>query len=274
MSRHPILKKRVRHVIIMTLAGSGIVLFLGSMSRSPGTASSERASISLAQSGTAIPHRHEAISSAGTSTAASTAAAPDQTARARVNEDYGRLPLRFEPNQGHVDSRVRFLSRGSGYNLFLTPDEAVLSLSVVTQPPSVRGGIRSPGGYAPHDAGLKRATLRMKPIGGSPNPAIRGLEELAGRSNVFIGGDRKSWREGIRGYGRVEYRDVYPGVDLTYYGNQRQLEYDFVVSPGADPSSIRLKFDGADRMMVDESGDLVLSTPVGDVHQHKPLVYQ
>src|SRR2546428_259370 len=82
--------------------------------------------------------------------------------------------------------------------------------------------------------------------------------ELPGKSNYFIGNDPKKWRANIANYAKVRYRNVYPGVDLVYYGNQQQLEYDFVVGPGADPGRIALRFQGADRLEVDTEGDLVL----------------
>src|SRR5205814_1127599 len=84
----------------------------------------------------------------------------------------------------------------------------------------------------------------------------------------------KRWRTNVPQYARVWCRNAYPGVDLVYYGNSRQIEYDFLVAPGADPEVIRLAFAGARRMELDSNGDLVLRTRVGDVRQHRPYVYQ
>src|SRR5262249_49133778 len=118
------------------------------------------------------------------------------------------------------------------------------------------------------------AVLRMKLAGANRMPQVIGLEELPGTSNYFAGRDSKRWRTNIPTYSKVKYGSVYPGVDLVYYGNQRQLEYDFVVAPGTDPKTIRLVFTGADNLTVDDRGDLSLETAGGRVRMHKPLIYQ
>jgi hypothetical protein len=171
---------------------------------------------------------------------------------ARVQEGYGRLPLSFEPNQGQTDGHVKFLSRGSGYTLFLTSSEAVLTLTK-----SIDGTV-----------------LRMKTIGANSASRIEGLQKLPGPVNYFIGKDPSKWHTNIPSYAKVRYENVYPGVDLIYYGNQRQLEYDFVVAPGADPGAIKLAFEGADNIESDASGNLIVRTAGGDLHMQKPLVYQ
>src|SRR5439155_646519 len=107
-----------------------------------------------------------------------------------------------------------------------------------------------------------------------PAPLVSGLEELPGRANYFIGNDPAQWRTNVPTYAKVHYREVYPGIDLVYYGNQRQLEYDFIVAPGADPQSIVLDFQGADRVEVNAKGELVLHTAVGSIRQQKPIIYQ
>ncbi len=194
--------------------------------------------------------------------------------RLKLAESYGKLPLSFEANQGQTDSRVRFLSRGNGYSLFLTPTEAVLTLRGPAEAGS--SGFHAAPGPAeraalPPNGG---AVLRMKLLGSNPAPRATGLEELPGKSNYFIGNDPKQWRTGVPNYGKVRFESVYPGVDLVYYGNQRQLEYDFVVAPGADPSAITLGFAGAERLEIDSQGELALQTSAGEVRWHKPVVYQ
>jgi hypothetical protein len=182
----------------------------------------------------------------------------DQKTRARVSEAYGRLPIRFEENAGQTGAEVKFLARGDGYNLFLTQSEAVLIL------PRLRS--RS-------DADAQ-SVVRMKLIGADPAPQMEGLDRLPGRSNYLIGRDESRWRRNVASFAKVRYRSVYPGIDLIYYGNQRQLEYDFVVAPSADPQMIRLGFEGADQIEIDAQGDLVLQTAYGEVRQRKPLAYQ
>jgi len=166
------------------------------------------------------------------------------------------VPLSFEPNQGQAASTVQFLSRGSGYALFLTPGQVVLNLER-----------RQPASAASVD------TLRMSLIGASPKANAVGLAPQPGVVSYFIGNDPKKWRSGIPTFGKVEYPQVYPGVNLVFYGNQRQLEYDFVVAPGADPSRIAWRIDGA-RASVDAEGNLALSAPNGPASFKKPVLYQ
>ena len=163
-------------------------------------------------------------------------------------DNYGNLPLSFEKNQGQTDARVQFLSRGHGHTLFLTSTEAVLASG--------------------HDV------FRMKLAGANPASRAEGVEQQIARSNYFIGSDSTKWRTGIPNYGRVRFTEVYPGIDLVYYGKDRHLEYDWIVKPGADPSKIRLKFAGVKGMRVDRNGDLVLQTASGEIRQKKPIVYQ
>jgi len=182
---------------------------------------------------------------------------------ARVSETYGKLPLHFEANRGQTDKDVHFLSRGPGYSLYLTSGEAVLVLA-------------KPNAGAKHDAKapVKSVALRMSLVGAARKPVVSGLDEQTGKANYFIGKDPAKWRTNVPTYAKVHYRNVYPGIDLVYYGNQRQLEYDFVIAPGVDPKKIVLAFKGADKVQIDSRGDLVVRAAGGDIRQHKPIVYQ
>jgi hypothetical protein len=168
---------------------------------------------------------------------------------------YGQIPLSFELNQGQTDSQVNFLSRGDGYALFLSPGQAVLSLD------------RSAGSAA-------QDVVTMKLVGANPAAPAVGLEQQPGISNYFIGNDPSRWRAKVPNYGQVEYQNIYPGINLIYYGNQRQLEYDFQVAPGADASRIQLAFTGVQGMSVDAQGNLDLHTAGGDVIERAPILYQ
>jgi len=114
----------------------------------------------------------------------------------------------------------------------------------------------------------------MKLKGANGAADVEGLDLLPGKSNYLIGRDPKRWRIGVPEYARVRFRDVYPGVDLLYYGTQQQLEYDLVLNAGADPAAITFAFEGADHVRIDATGDLVLTTAAGEIRQHKPIVYQ
>ena len=200
------------------------------------------------------------------------AAAASAATDARVSETYVELPLHFEANQGQVRKDVRFLSRGSGYNLYLTADEAVLVLT----PPNAYAKRKQHGAQAQPEsrAQAKSTALRISLVGAARKPVVSGLEEQPGKANYFIGNDPAKWRTNVPTYSAVRYGEVYPGVDLVYHGKQRQLEYDFVVAPGADPNRIELDFSGADKMEIDAQGDLVLHVGGSTIRQHKPVLYQ
>jgi hypothetical protein len=197
--------------------------------------------------------------------------------RQRIAAEYGKLPLSFEANRGQSDQRVKFISRGQGYSLFLTDTEVVLALthshgSAKVPPPDWAQKTRASGMEA--GSGAASAVLRVKLAGANPAARIEGLDERPGRSNYFIGNDPAKWRTDVPQYAKVRYRDVYPGVDLVYYGNQQHVEHDFIVAPGADPSRIRFSVNGADRMKLSAAGELVLHTTGGDVRLRKPTIYQ
>ncbi len=172
--------------------------------------------------------------------------------RAGVHVDLAQLPLRFEPNEGQTDPRVDFLARGAGYGLFLTADHAVLTLR----------------------SSQKSSIVRMQLAGGNPAATVTGASLLPGKSNYFIGNDPAKWHRDIPQFAQVRYQDVYPGVNLAYYGNQGQLEYDFEVAPGADPGQIALRFQGPEKARLDGEGNLILASSNGELTLKAPHIYQ
>jgi len=190
--------------------------------------------------------------------------------QSRIAANFGNLPLSFEPNRGQTDGQVKFLSRNSHYNLFLTPDEAVFTLPTrSTDKNTNRSGMRDKASW--NDS---QAVLRLQIHGANPSAKVRGGDLLAGHTNYLIGRDSSKWIQDIPQYARVNYTDVYPGVDLTFYGHQRQLEFDFIVKAGAKPAAIGLNVEGAQKIQLDNTGDLVLSSEAGDLRLHKPVAYQ
>jgi hypothetical protein len=159
-------------------------------------------------------------------------------AAANPKLDYGKLPLTFEANQGQVDPAVRFLSRGHRYTMFLTPAETVVRL---------QGKEES-------------AVVRWQMAGGNRNALITGEGALSSKSNYFRGNDPKQWKTDVPNFARVRYEDIYPGIDVVYHGNQRQVEYDFTVAPNANPNRIRMSFQDARSMALRKDGALVLHT--------------
>ncbi len=188
----------------------------------------------------------------------STMARAESDTLTRLRADYVQTPIYFEPNLGQSADPVKFLARGPGYALFLTADEAVLAL------------------HPPRSGNEPAAVIRTRLEGAArnPEPLIEGLEKLPGISNYLLGKDRAQWRTKVPHYRRVRYAEVYPGVDLVYYGNPQQLEHDFIVAPGADPAQIQLAISGANRVRVNAEGDLILTVPGGEVVQQAPRIYQ
>jgi hypothetical protein len=201
-----------------------------------------------------------------------------------LSERYGQLPLVFEPNVGQTDRRVKFLSRAQGSLLFFTQDQVVMSLSAPPREARDTSNARHSFQHADHKdrAPQNKDVLRMTLVHANPAAKITPLDPLSGKSNYFIGSDPSKWHTNIPTYGKVRYEDVYPGIDLVYYGNQRQLEYDFVVKPGVDPHAISLQVSAADsqstagdpRLKIVSDGELVVETDHGELRFHKPVVYQ
>jgi hypothetical protein len=173
------------------------------------------------------------------------------------------LPLSFEINQGQADPLIDFVAHGHGYVLSLSAGEAQLSLR---QPRT------SPGGTG--TAVERTSVVRIQPLGVAALPRAMAEEPLQGITNYFVGNDSSQWHTEVSTFGRVRYLDIYPGVDLVYYGNQGQLEYDFVVAPGAEVNLIRLGISGADDVAVDGAGDLVMQVAGRQLRQRHPVLYQ
>jgi hypothetical protein len=205
--------------------------------------------------------------------AAAAPSAPDSSPvrNAQVAQQYAQLPFSFEAIQGQAGARTKFLSRGNGYGIDLTGDAAVLSLCRAAQgtagrnAASIGGRLRRP---------VTCEAIRMRLEGASLTAAPIGEEKLPGTINYFIGNEPAHWRTGIPTFAKVRYKGVYPGIDLVYYGSQRQLEYDFVAAPGADPRTIQLRFDPATKVRRTPSGDLVVSAASAGFTFRKPAIYQ
>jgi hypothetical protein len=194
--------------------------------------------------------------------------------KARIVENYGKLPLSFEANQGQADKRVKFLSRGNAYGLYLTGNEAVLTLRKTVYG-AVRPGLQRK--LRPRQKSAPPDVVRMQLAGASGKMEPRGEEQLPGTANYFIGSDSAKWRTSIPTYAKVHYTGIYRGIDLVYYGNPSdggQLEFDFAVAPHADPRRIQLRFDGPSRLRLAANGDLVVTTADGALAFHQPVVYQ
>ena len=198
--------------------------------------------------------------------------------RGRVLASLDALPLAFEANQGQMDPQVKYMARGNGYTVFLTPNDTVFALrsSSKSSPTNInRKFAANATGKTVRDRGKETAAaVYMKLMGANPQPQIVAGRELPGQTNYYTGNDPTKWQTGVKQYAGVSYREIYPGVDMAFHGQQRQLEFDFLVAPGASVAPIAMAFAGAKRLATDKSGNLVLSSAAGDVLLHKPVAYQ
>src|SRR5450432_530974 len=199
------------------------------------------------------------------STAAKTSV---QKPAATIAAQYGRTPLAFEENRGQSSPEAKFLARGAGYEIFLTPEESVF---VLRAPSAVNASkIKSPKFASNSSASI----LRMKLLGANVAPVLASEDQLPGVTNYLLGKNPANWRTNIPNYRRVKEHNAYPGIDLVYYGTQGQLEYDFVVGAHQDPSVIRFSVQGADKLNTSSDGDLLVSIRGGQLKFHKPYAYQ
>lgn len=165
----------------------------------------------------------------------------------------GQMPLSFFPNEGQANPQIKFAARAAGFNLLLKSSEVVLALQ--------------------NKAGDTVDAVRTKFVGANQNPQISGVKQLATVSNFYTGKNPANYRTNVPHFAQVRYEQIYPGVDLVYYEQRGQVEYDFIVAPGMNPNVIKMNF-GARELRLDEDGSLVIQTVAGDLRQHKPFIYQ
>ncbi len=192
------------------------------------------------------------------------------------------LPLFFEPQQ--VNPGVgpsSFLARGQKYQFRISATGADIAIangetaSQDSDNESPVANYRLPiTSRATRETQYAARCLRLQIVGANTNAEIHGEGALGGKMNYFIGNDPVQWRRGLPIFSKVQLDEVYPGISLCYYGNQHQLEYDFVVAPGADPENIALHFDGVDNVEINKSGELVLVLGDDEIRFHHPVLYQ
>ena len=193
---------------------------------------------------------------------------PSPTPHAAAVETYRNLPLSFEPNVGQAAPGIQFISRSAAADTMLTSTGALFA--VKPPAPSFGGQIRHQRQSAEPVTG---ALIAMTLAGANPAAMGASAEQLPGKSNYLIG-DQAAWHTEVPSFRKVKYSDVYPGIDVVYYGTQRQLEYDFVVAPGANPRAIELVFQGMDSLVLDREGNLVLRISGKELIQKRPYAYQ
>ncbi|MFZ0882213.1 MAG: choice-of-anchor D domain-containing protein [Candidatus Acidiferrales bacterium] len=227
--------------------------------------------LTLTHDGNAVDH----TAAKPTGAAAGVAAAAASPLRQAWTSAYGKLPMAFEANLGQTNPEVRYLSHGNGYELFLTSQEAVLTLR---DPQPVGEQVpKNAASFAERrkpPVAEKSSVLRMRFDGANRTPEIVGTNLLPGKVSYFVGNDPKKWYSDIPSYEAVRYKAVYPGVDVLFYGQQHRLEYDFVVAPGAEPNNIALNIEGARKVEINSHGDLVMSVTTGKLALQRPVIYQ
>lgn len=180
-----------------------------------------------------------------------------------------QLPLSFEPNLGQSNPDVQFTVRRGGQTLFLTRNQVVLGLANAP-----RAFVGPKTARMLQSSKPVTATVRMNFVNSQAAKSMEPLDQLPGKVNYLKGNDPSKWRSDIPTYGSVAYREVYPGIDLVFHGEAGALEYDFVAKPGSDPSKVNVQFEGASRIDLSSTGDLLLQTPAGQVKWNRPRVYQ
>jgi len=217
-----------------------------SVSFTPTAAVTRIGSITVIDNALGAPHTIS-LTGAGTASAADLMPVPHVIPAKQdppLGQGYGRRELEFERNDGQFDPNVEFVAHTATGSIAITK------------------------------TGITTGRFRMTADNASPNARISGSDELPAKANYFIGNDPRRWRTNVPVYARAKVAGLYPGIDLVYYGNQRQLEYDFLVAPHADPRAVRLRFDGQSALWIDGSGDLIVTAREGNVRFHKPSVYQ
>jgi hypothetical protein len=175
---------------------------------------------------------------------------------AREQSALTALPFYFEANQVRNDGGFPFVARGPGCSFFVSPATAVLSLA------------------SSDEKNLRQGELHFEFVGANSGALVKGTHELSGKANYFVGNDPAQWRRGVSLFERVRVEQLYPGVDLVYYGNDNRIEYDFIVAPKVDAKKIAIRFSGADKIQVNASGALEFTLNDRVICQPKPVVYQ
>jgi uncharacterized protein (TIGR03437 family) len=180
-----------------------------------------------------------------------------------------QAPLHFEPNLGQTDASVRYLGRASQGTLWLRPQDVTLGIPLQQRAPKQKLSHRKSEKIA---RGL--AVLRLHFLDSSAHPTMQAEDPQSGVSNYLLGNDPQAWHTGVAQYSRVRYNGIYPGIDAVFYGSDSQLEYDFILKPGATPQQVRLKLEGADSLSLNGQGDLRITIAGHEILQRAPRLYQ
>jgi uncharacterized repeat protein (TIGR01451 family) len=184
--------------------------------------------------------------------------------------DFGNLPLYFAVNRGQAEEAVKYYSMGSRYSLFLTQTGA--TMRIISENAESHETNNSENFEKAKNFNTDKVNLTF--VGADLSHPLTGEEELSGKVNYFVGDDASHWQRNLTTFAKVRYKSIYPGIDALFYGNQRELEYDFIVAPRSNPAQIKLAFDGAKKVDINKRGELVIKLQNGEILQRKPIAYQ
>ena len=206
----------------------------------------------------------------------------DNLSNVRITRSITSMPLSFTANQGQWDDKVKFRANANGATMWFSPDGAYYQFtrtieSEGSDPISVvdkRIGIIPEEVMDRQPDKIETMLIKAKFVGANPNLQMTGVDMMEYKCNYFIGNDPNEWHTDVPNYSALLYEQIYDGINLKYYGNGRQMEYDFIVSPGADYSQITIQYEGAKSISINDIGELVVETKWGEVIQQRPVIYQ
>ena len=192
------------------------------------------------------------------------------------------MPLAFTENQGQWDEQVSFRANAGGATMWFTKDGAVYQFTrtIKSEDDSPLSVVDKRYGMMPDDMmdrqpdSIESIAIKASFIGANPNPQMIGIDAMEYKCNYFIGNDPNEWHTDVPNYQAIVYEDIYSGIDLKYYGNGKHMEYDFIVEPGADYSQIKIQYEGAESISINDNGELVVETKWGEVVEQRPVIYQ
>lgn len=195
----------------------------------------------------------------------------DSLTKTLVNENYGRLPLRFEKNIGQTNNNIDFISHNSDYALFLSPTKTIFAIK---NQQNANNFSKNPKINRRNPIVESTTTLTMELIGANNNAKPIELDKLETKSNYLISNNQNEWQTNVENFSKVKYQNIYKGIDIVYYGNQKQLEYDLIVSPYINPDTISIAFPEAENLNIDSQGNLIINVNNKTINKKKPYIYQ
>ncbi len=194
--------------------------------------------------------------------AVSSAAIPETANQQKTLHSYGELPLYFVENQGQLDAKVQFYVKTAAQTLYFTDEGIVFDLLRQTAPATADAQAKNE--RLVFNLGFEKADKQV---------TIKGIERQAAAINYFVG-PQSNWKTDIPTYKGIIYKEVYPGIDLKIFGDGQDIEYEFIVNPGANPNDILLTYRGIKGLATSDKGELLINTSFGELKETRPYIYQ